>query len=174
MVDEVPGLAKTQFAALNEKMMLMGPLMVPNKLIIRVDDFGEEYYVYFTADTIKKISYKMMKDKMIDRVNIEHDNNDSVDDAYLVESWIIEDEMNDKSRKYGFDLPVGSWMGTYKIDNQRIWDEYIKTGKVKGFSVEGFFESYAMSKTTCKQGVQCACGKSNDSNGLCDGSHLNK
>ena len=174
MVDEVPGLAKTQFAALNEKMMLMGPLMVPNKLIIRVDDFGEEYYVYFTADTIKKISYKMMKDKMIDRVNIEHDNNDSVDDAYLVESWIIEDEMNDKSRKYGFDLPVGSWMGTYKIDNQRIWDEYVKTGRVKGFSVEGFFESYAMSKTTCKQGVQCACGKSNDSNGLCDGSHLNK
>tara|TARA_R110000782_G_C14577200_1_gene388094 strand:- start:162 stop:626 length:465 start_codon:yes stop_codon:yes gene_type:complete len=151
--------------------MLMGPLMVPNKLIVRLDDNNEEYYVYFTADTIKKIAYKMMKDKLIDRVNIEHDNSDSVDDAYLVESWIIEDG-DDKSRNYGFDLPVGTWMGTYKIDNQRIWDEYIKTGKVKGFSVEGYFESYAMSKTKCRKNGECACGMTNNQNGLCDGSHL--
>ena len=170
--DSVPGLAKTEFAALDEKQMLVGPLMVPNKLIPRIDDEGNEYYVYLTSDTIRKLSYKMMKDKLIDSVNIEHDNKDRVDDAFLVETWLIEEEDTDKSRKYGFDLPNGTWMGMYKIDNKKIWDEYVKTGKVKGFSVEGFFEQYAMSKTQCRKNGQCACGKSQNPNGLCDGSHL--
>ena len=171
-VDSVPGLAKTSFAALDEKQMLVGPLMVPNKLIPRIDEDGNEYYVYFTADTIKKLSYKMMKDKLIDSVNIEHDNSDKVDDAFLVETWLIEDDKTDKSRKYGFDLPNGTWMGMYKIDNTRIWEDYVKTGLVKGFSVEGFFEQYAMSKTQCRKNGGCACGKTENPNGLCDGSHL--
>jgi len=171
-VDSVPGLAKTSFAALDEKQMLVGPLMVPNKLIPRIDEDGNEYYVYFTADTIKKLSYKMMKDKLIDSVNIEHDNSDKVDDAFLVETWLIEDDKTDKSRKYGFDLPNGTWMGMYKIDNTRIWEDYVKTGLVKGFSVEGFFEQYAMSKTQCRKNGGCACGRTENPNGLCDGSHL--
>ena len=171
-VDSVPGLAKTEFAALDEKQMLVGPLMVPNKLIPRIDEGGNEYYVYFTEDTIKKLSYKMMKDKLIDAVNIEHDNADRVSDAFLVETWLIEDEKTDKSRKYGFDLPNGTWMGMYKIDNKKVWNEYVKTGKVKGFSVEGFFEQYAMSKTQCRKNGGCACGRTNNPNGLCDGSHL--
>ena len=170
--DSDPGLAKTSFAALDEKQMLVGPLMVPNKLIPRIDDDGNEYYVYFTEDTIKKLSYKMMKDKLIDSVNIEHDNTDKVDDAFLVETWLIEDDKTDKSRKYGFDLPNGTWMGMYKIDNTRIWEDYVKTGLVKGFSVEGFFEQYAMSKTQCRKNGGCACGRTENPNGLCDGSHL--
>ena len=170
--DSVPGLAKTSFAALDEKQMLVGPLMVPNKLIPRIDEDGNEYYVYFTEDTIKKLSYKMMKDKLIDSVNIEHDNSDKVDDAFLVETWLIEDDKTDKSRKYGFNLPNGTWMGMYKIDNTRIWEDYVKTGLVKGFSVEGFFEQYAMSKTKCRKNGGCACGRTENPNGLCDGSHL--
>ena len=150
-VDADPGLAKTSFAALDEKQMLVGPLMVPNKLIPRIDEDGNEYYVYFTEDTIKKLSYKMMKDKLIDSVNIEHDNADRVEDAFLVETWLIEDDKTDKSRKYGFDLPVGTWMGMYKIDNKKVWEDYVKSGLVKGFSVEGFFQQYAMSKTQCRK-----------------------
>ena len=154
--------------------MLIGPLMVPNKLIIRADENGDPYYVYFTAETIKKLAYKMMKDKLIDSVNIEHNNNDRVDDAYLVESWLVEDPETDKSRKYGFEPVEGQWMAIYKIDNKKIWDDYIKTGKVKGFSIEGFFEQYAMSKTKCIKNRSCACGMSQNADGLCDGSHLNK
>ena len=146
--------------------------MIPNKLIPRIDDEGNEYYVYFTSDTIKKLSYKMLKDKLVDSVNIEHDNNDRVKDAYMVESWLIENAKTDKSKDYGFDLPEGTWVAMYKIDNKKIWDEYIRTGLVKGFSVEGFFESYAMSKTQCRKNGSCACGMSNNPNGLCDGSHL--
>ena len=160
------------FAALDEKQMLVGPLMVPNKLIIRKDEEGNPYYVYFTEETIKKLAYKMMKDKLIDSVNIEHNSADKVEDAYLVETWLVEDPKTDKSRKYGFEPVKGQWMGMYKIDNKKIWDEYVKTGKVKGFSVEGFFEQYAMSKTKCIKNRSCACGMSQHPAGLCDGSHL--
>jgi len=57
----------------------------------------------------------------------------------LVESWIVEDEVQDKSRKYGLNVPVGTWMGTVKVNNEKIWNEFVKEGKVKGFSIEGFF-----------------------------------
>ncbi len=57
----------------------------------------------------------------------------------LVESWLVEDEVHDKSRKYGMNVPVGTWMGAVKVNNDEIWNEYVKTGKVKGFSIEGYF-----------------------------------
>jgi hypothetical protein len=64
---------------------------------------------------------------------------DTLKGLTLVESWIVEDEVNDKSRKYGLDVPVGTWMGAVKVNNDEIWNEYVKSGKVKGFSIEGYF-----------------------------------
>ena len=57
----------------------------------------------------------------------------------LVESWLVEDEVHDKSRKYGMNVPVGTWMGAVKVNNEQVWNDYVKTGKVKGFSIEGYF-----------------------------------
>jgi len=57
----------------------------------------------------------------------------------LVESWIVEDKVHDKSVKYGMDLPLGTWVGSVKVNNDEIWNEFVKTGKVKGFSIEGYF-----------------------------------
>ena len=131
--------ASYAFASIDDKQMVIGPAMVPNKLIVRKDENGDPYYVYFTEEAIKKIAYKMMADKVIDKVNIEHDGEKFVDGAYLVESWIVEDPEKDKSLKYGFTPAQGTWMTMYKIDDKNIWDKYIKTGKVKGFSVEGYF-----------------------------------
>jgi hypothetical protein len=140
-VNEASTGKRRNFAAeLQDKQMLVGPLMTPGKLIPRIDEeTGEEYQVFFSKETIEKIAYKMMQDKLVDSVNIEHDGAHRVDDAYLVETWIVKDPEADKSVLYGF-LPVtGQWYGMYKIDNRRIWNEYVKTGKVKGFSVEGYF-----------------------------------
>ena len=134
------GRKKDLFAALKEKQMLMGPLMTPSKLIPRKDEeTGEEYQVYFTKDTIEKIAYKMMEDKLLDSVNIEHDGARKVDDVYLVETWIVKDPEHDKSLSYGFKPVEGQWFGIYKVKDGRVWNEYVKTGKVKGFSVEGYF-----------------------------------
>ena len=57
----------------------------------------------------------------------------------LVESWIVEDKVHDKSVKYGMDLPLGTWVGAVKVNNDEIWNEFVKTGRVKGFSIEGYF-----------------------------------
>ena len=165
-------LLQESFSATDEEQVLVGPLMTPNKLIKRRDADGE-YYVYFTEDTIKKLAYKAMKDKIIDRVNLEHNSTDKVD-AYLVESWLVEDETKDKSTNYGFSPKKGQWYGKYKVDDKKIWDDYIKSGLVKGFSVEGMFESIMFSKTKCRKNGQCGCGKTQHAGGMCDGSHLNK
>ena len=128
-----------QFAAISDKRELAGPLMVPDKLIPRYDENGDKYYVFFDADGIKKLSYKLMQNKLIDSVNIEHDSDRKVADLTLVESWLVADGDKDKSASYGYNLPAGSWFGIYKVNNEEVWDKYIKTGAVKGFSVEGIF-----------------------------------
>jgi hypothetical protein len=65
----------------------------------------------------------------------------------VVESWIIEDEIHDKSRKYDMNLPLGTWMVSMKVNNDDVWNNYVKTGKVKGFSIEGYFtDKLAMQK----------------------------
>ena len=140
-VNEASTGKRRNFAAeLQDKQMLVGPLMTPGKLIARIDEeTGEEYQVFFSKETIEKIAYKMMQDKLVDSVNIEHDGAHRVDDAYLVETWIVKDPEADKSVLYGFQPIKGQWFGIYKIDNGRVWNEYVKTGKVKGFSVEGYF-----------------------------------
>ena len=127
------------FAALEDQQMLIGPAMVPGKLIPRKDENGDTYFVYFTKDSIKKLAYKAMKDKIIDRVNIEHNSGELVDDVYLVESWIVEDPKTDKSRQYGLNPIEGTWMTMYKVDNLGVWEGYVKPGLVKGFSIEGYF-----------------------------------
>ena len=63
----------------------------------------------------------------------------SLNGLSLVESWIVEDTVHDKSRKYDMEVPVGTWMGTVKVNNEDVWNDYVKTGKVKGFSIEGYF-----------------------------------
>ena len=57
----------------------------------------------------------------------------------VVESWLVEDKQKDKSSIYNFNVPVGTWMVSVKVDNDDVWQNYVKTGKVKGFSIEGYF-----------------------------------
>ena len=58
----------------------------------------------------------------------------------LVESWIVEDPKKDKTQVYGLEYPVGTWVGAMKVTSDSVWNEYVKTGKVKGFSIEGYFQ----------------------------------
>jgi hypothetical protein len=78
-----------------------------------------------------------MTDKLIDATNVEHKEK-MLEDVTVVESWIVEDENYDKQKKYGYNNPVGTWMIMMKINNDNIW-ENVKDGKLKGFSVQGYF-----------------------------------
>ena len=128
---------RVEFATQSEeKRILMGAALVPNKPIYRVD--GEnEFYVYFSEDTIRKASEMFFQKAKQNNATLEHEV--GIQGLTVVESWIIEDETHDKSKKYGFDLPVGTWMVSMKVNNPEIWDGWVKTGKVKGFSIEGYF-----------------------------------
>ena len=119
-----------------EKKILMGALLIPNKPIYRNGGEGE-YYIYFSKDTIVKASQMFLQNGKQSNSTLEH--NQALNGLTLVESWIVEDKVHDKSVKYGMDLPLGTWMGSVKVNNDDVWNEYVKTNKVKGFSIEGYF-----------------------------------
>ena len=126
-----------QFATVDtEKRILMGPALIPNKPIYRNQD-NEEFYVYFSKATIEKASQLYLKNGNQSKATLEHEI--SINGLTLVESWLKIDEDHDKSAAYGLNDPVGTWYVAMKVDNAEIWEEYVKTGKVKGFSIEGFF-----------------------------------
>jgi len=119
-----------------EKKILMGALLIPNKPIYRNGGEGE-YYIFFSKDTIVKASQMFLQNGKQSNSTLEH--NQALNGLTLVESWIVEDKVHDKSVKYGMDLPLGTWMGSVKVNNDDVWNEYVKTNKVKGFSIEGYF-----------------------------------
>ncbi len=119
-----------------EKRILMGALLIPNKPIYRRNG-EDEYYIYFSKDTVLKASQMYLMQGKQNNSTLEHQY--EINGLSLVESWIVEDKVHDKSVKYGMDLPLGSWVGSVKVNNDKIWNEFVKTGKVKGFSIEGYF-----------------------------------
>lgn len=119
-----------------EKKILMGALLIPNKPIYRNGGEGE-YYIYFSKDTIVKASQMFLQNGKQSNSTLEH--NQALNGLTLVESWIVEDKVKDKTALYGLDVPVGTWMGSVKVNNDDVWNEYVKTNKVKGFSIEGYF-----------------------------------
>ena len=120
-----------------EKKILMGALLIPNKPIFRNSDDQDDYYIYFSKDTVEKASQLYLKNGNQNNTTLEHQH--SLSGLTLVESWLVVDEKLDKSRKYGMNVPVGTWMGSVKVNNDEVWNDYVKTGKVKGFSIEGYF-----------------------------------
>ena len=124
----------------SEKRILMGALLVPNKPIYRKTG-DDEYYIYFSKKTIEKASQLYLMNGNQNNATLEHQH--SLNGLTLVESWLVEDKVHDKSRKYGLDVPIGTWMGSVKVNNDEVWEEFVKTGKVKGFSIEGYFADKA-------------------------------
>ena len=127
-----------------EKRILMGAALVPNKQIYRHDG-KKEFYIYFSEDTVRKASELFLMRANQNNATYEHEKK-MLEGMSVVESWIIEDEKLDKSRKYGFDLPKGTWMISMKVNNDEVWNK-VKAGEVKGFSIEGYFaDKYEMSE----------------------------
>jgi len=126
----------------SEERMIVGPAMVPDKMIIRRNEItGEIYYVYFSQETIKSLQQKFMQEKLLDKTNLEHGRK-FLNGVSVVESWIVDDPMKDKQQIFGMNYPKGTWMVSMKIDRtpegEKVWEQ-VKNGKLKGFSVQGYF-----------------------------------
>ena len=127
-----------QFAKVdNEQRMLVGPILIPDKKILRIDGEGQPYHVFFTKETVKKLAQNYLMKKYTDKATLEHDS--KIKGVHLVESWVKDGKL-DKSNNYGLNVPEGTWMGMFKVSDDTIWNDYVKTGKVKGFSVEALLE----------------------------------
>ena len=141
----------------SEKRILMGAALIPNKKIYRKGEDDEDYYIFFSDETVRKASELFLMRGNQNNSTLEHDK--ELNDMSVVESWILEDKKKDKSAKYGFDLPLGTWMVSMKVNNDEVWKE-VKEGRVKGFSIEGYFvEQYELSKlsnecTSCYDELQ--------------------
>ena len=119
-----------------DKRLIIGAALIPNKLIYRRDDKGREYQVYFSEQTIKQASELYLMSNNQSSATYEH--KEGITGVTAVESWIVSDTNNDKSNIYGLDLPKGSWVLSMKVENDEVWSK-IKSQEVKGFSIEGYF-----------------------------------
>jgi hypothetical protein len=127
-----------------EKRILMGAALVPNKKIYRKNEKTKrEWEIYFSEDTVRKASHLFQMKSNQNNATLEHATD--LDDMSVVETWIIDDPKMDKANLYGFDLPKGTWMILMKVNNDDVWKK-VKAGEVKGFSIEGYFaDKYEMS-----------------------------
>jgi len=129
-----------KMAKINEEQrVVMGLVLQPEQLILRQDpESGEKFNIVFSADTIKELSHNFFKSGFQLNSKLEH--NSPIKDVTFVESWIVENSEIDKSANFGMNFPKGSWMATMKIDNDDIWNNYVKTGEVEGFSVDAMVD----------------------------------
>lgn len=124
----------------DEKRIVVGPVLIPNQLILRKHPTtGDPFNIFFDAETIKHIQENFVSKSYQNNSTIEHDGK-FIEDVSFVETWIKEDDVHDKSVLYGFDQPIGTMFAMQKVKNDDVWNDYIKTGKVKGFSIDGVFD----------------------------------
>jgi hypothetical protein len=122
----------------NEKQLLIGPVLIPNKEIPRIDqETGEEYNIVFDEAVIEKAAQLFLQRQHNNSSTLEHDK--ELKDISFVESWIVADPKADKTNAYGLEYPKGTWVVMAKVNNIDIWENFVKTGKVAGFSLEGLF-----------------------------------
>ena len=149
---------ESSFSALNEqkltlteadpdKRVLIGAALIPDKMIYRHNG-EEEFHVYFSKKTIRRAMELFFKFGNQGNTTLEHEH--KLNGLNVVESWIVDDPQMDKSKLYGLDVPKGTWMVSVKVDNDAIWQDWVKSDKVKGFSIEGYFIDKMQQETRSK------------------------
>lgn len=127
-----------KFVASEDKQLLYGPILIPGLPIYRFDKELGEYYVVFSAEEIQKIVRKFQASQKTINLNYQHQKDSQLKQAVVQEIWLT--GAKDKSQDLGFDLPANTAFVCTHIGDTEFWDNEIKTGNVKGFSIEGFLD----------------------------------
>ena len=122
-----------------EKRMITAPVMLADTAIIRYDKSVGKFWTKFKPESVQKMMVKYFMQNKINNINEMHSGTRVVDNVYMIESYLVGDKVS--SNVYP-DAPAGSWIATFYIDDQKYWDEKIKTGEFKGISLEGDFIKY--------------------------------
>ena len=123
----------------NSKHIITGVVCLADTPIYRYNEKLGEYYVVFTKETIRKMVEKFAKDGLFASVNLQHDDTKFVDGIYMVESYITDKERGINPIEFS-DIPEGSWVCSYKVENENLWNEIINGDKLNGFSLQGMFK----------------------------------
>ena len=121
------------------KHVISGVVALADTPIYRYNDRMGEYYVVFSKETILQMVEKFAKDGLFKSVNLQHDDNMFVDGVYMFESYITNKERGINPKEFE-DIPDGSWICSFKVDNEALWNEIINGDKLNGFSLQGMFE----------------------------------
>lgn len=127
-----------QFEEIEDEQIIVGPALIPNQKIYQEDEKLGPHFVTFSKEGIRKMVEKFNKTGSNRRINVEHTN--QMVDAYIMEDWIVEDNVYDKSRKYGFELPIGTYMISVKVDDSDFWKDKVKGESKFSFSIEGMLK----------------------------------
>mgnify|MGYP003647808718 FL=1 len=130
-----------KFAQVDEgKRRVMGLILEPNKEVLRFNQEDNTYYtVYFESEDIEDVAYNFQKQGNQNNSTIQHSGK-AIEGVSFVETWIVENPKVDKSTNFGFEYPKGSWIGVMQLENEEVWNTYVKTGQVKGFSIDALME----------------------------------
>lgn len=142
-------IVELEFKKEGDKQIIVGPALIPNKKIRREDEDGNLYYVFFSKETIERMVEKFNRYGSNRKINFEH--TDKMIDAFIMEDWIVEDAYYDKSKKYGFDVPVGTYMIKVKVEDKQFWLEEVKENGRFGFSIEGLLGQQLVSMSAVEQ-----------------------
>lgn len=123
----------------NSKHIITGVVCLADTPIYRYSEKYGEYYVVFTKETILKMVEKFAKMDLFKSVNLQHDDNRFVDGIYMIESYITNKERGITPVEFA-DIPDGSWVCSYKVDNEELWNEIVNGNKLNGFSLQGMFD----------------------------------
>ena len=133
-----------------EERLLLGLVLAPNQPILRSTSNGELFTVEFNEETIKKLAYSFQKNNNQSNSTIQHEGK-NIEGVTFVEQWTVENPKLDKSVNFGLEYPKGSWLAMMKVDNDAIWNDYVKTGKVKGFSIDAMVKFKEIEESNINQ-----------------------
>ena len=123
--------AEIKFSVNDEKRTISGPVLIPDQPIYRKID-GQEFYIKFTADTIKEYAIKFFKDKREGEGSVQH--SIGFNGITFFESFLLNSDRGLVPKEFA-DLPNGTWFLSAKVENDDVW-ALIKDGTLKGFSVD--------------------------------------
>lgn len=121
-----------------DKQMLYGAILIPDKPIYRFSQDMGEYNVTFPVESVIALVRKLQAQKKTINLNYQHQKDSQITDAVIQEIWLT--GVKDKSQDFGFNHPVNTAMVGVYIGDKKFWNEEVKSGNVKGFSIEGFLD----------------------------------
>jgi hypothetical protein len=123
-----------------DRRIISGALMLADTPIYRNDEQMGEYYLTFSADEIYKGVQKFFRNNRQSALNIEHNQDTYQQGVTMFESFIVDRKRGIMPMKGYEDVPDGSWFGSFKVDNEKVWNA-VKEGTFKGFSIEGILST---------------------------------